>query len=199
MLIAAAEETQRGWGGPIALVVACLLFWLFVVVHRKITNPSPTPPDHGGTKAVGPAQRRFAISDTPAEIPRDTTADTGARPRDTIRDTRFPGRDTASPGPDTDADTAWWGRIVEVGGRRFRAAAHIARTGDSPPPEPERERDDFDDALDLVADEEPGTVEEWLERAAADGMTYGDMVRGAMDAYGISESSAKRRIRDMRA
>lgn len=194
MLIVAAGETQRGWGGPIALVVACGIFWLFVVVHRKITNPSPTPPAQGGVKAIGAGRTGFTpTGDTatrrpdPTRRPTDPRVDTGPPPRGTEPRRRDTGGSSADP---TD-DTAWYGRIVEAGGRRFRAAAHIARTGDSPPPEPVR--DDFDDALDLV---EPIDLDEWLGWAA--GLGYNERVRRGVARFGISESSVKRRIRDLR-
>jgi hypothetical protein len=137
MLTVAAEEVQRGWGGPVALVVACAIFWLFVVVHRKIKNPSPPPPVGPTTKPIAAGQRR----------PRPIVArpEPKSDPDAGLHETVFPGREAAD-------DNPWYGRIVEAGGRRFRAAAHIARTGESPPPE--APRDDFDDALDLLDESE---------------------------------------------
>lgn len=193
MLLSAAAPSAPadqpiGWAGPVALIVACGIFWVFVLVHRKITNPSPPPPARPGTKALERGHGR----DTASDLRPDTR-----RPElGTTRDTKFPGRDTTSPGPDTNADTSWYGRIVEVGGRRFRTAAHIARTGDSPPPEPER--DDFDDALDLAADDGPATAEEWLIQAHDKRVRYGVMVQVLVDDFGRSERSAKRDIADWR-
>lgn len=48
MLILASDEVQRGWGGPAALLAAVVLCALFVVVVRKIDNPSPTADEGGG-------------------------------------------------------------------------------------------------------------------------------------------------------
>jgi hypothetical protein len=182
LAVAAAADQEMGWGGPVAILIAFALFAGFVAMHRKITNPSPTPPGGADTTALEQGHDG------------DTTPDRGA---DTTRDTRFPRRDTTSPGTDTDADTTWYGPIVTLGGRRFRQVAHIVRTGDSPPPEPEP-ADDLGDMVELVADPPPATVEEWLARADAADMPYSDMVRGAIREYGVSDSTAKRRIREMR-
>jgi hypothetical protein len=210
VIAAAASEPQRGWGGPVALLAALALFWLFREIHqRKIINRSPTPPATADPKAITAGRARF----TPAGGTTTRRPDPTLRPRDPrrdptpgafdpgvdtdppLRETEFPGRDTEGPAPDPGTDT-WYGRIVESGGRRFRAAAHIARTGDSPPPEPEPEpRDDFDDALDLVAEPEPNHLDDWLEWAA--GLGYNERVRRAVARFGVSESKVKRRIRDM--
>jgi hypothetical protein len=190
---AASAEPQRGWGGPVALMVALALFWVFREVHRKITNRSPTPPAGGDPKAITAGPARFTPSTdvaTRRADPAPQRTDPGVDTDPPLRDTEFPGRDTGGPSADPGADT-WWGPIVERGGRRFRAAAHIARTGESPPPEPVR--DDFDDALDLV---EPDDLDEWLGWAA--GLGYNERVRRGAARFGISESSVKRRIRDLR-
>lgn len=196
MLLAAASEPARGWGGPIALVVAFVVFRLFALAYTKIKNPSPPPPPEGGSRQITAGRSRFAITDTPADPGPDPTADRPRRPAGPTRDTTFPGRDTASPGPDPTAGTSWWGPIVERGGRRFRAAVHIARTGESPPAEPEPARDDFDDALDLVAEPEPDDLDTWLGWAA--GLGYNERIRRAVARFGVSESSVKRRIRELR-
>jgi hypothetical protein len=137
MLIAAATEPQRGWGGPVALAAACLIFWLFTLAYAKIKNPSPPPPTGATPKPITAGQRK----------PRPIAAKPEPRvdPDPDLHETKFPSRQATD-------DNPWYGRIIEVGGRRFRAAAHIARTGESPPPE--RERDDLDDALDLVDESE---------------------------------------------
>ncbi|MEV6693354.1 hypothetical protein AB0M35_17980 [Micromonospora sp. NPDC051196] len=87
---------------------------------------------------------------------------------------------------DTSRDTTgWWGRIVERDGRRVRAAG--------PPP-------DRDEAvhLDLV-DEEPETIEDAIGRMLDRGCPYAEIVRQVMDEFEVSEATAKRRIRDVRA
>lgn len=139
MLLAAAAEPQRGWAGPVALVVAFVAFRLFVLAYTKIKNPSPPPPSAPTHKPITAGQRK----------PRPIAAKPEPRvdPDPGLHDTRFPSRDRGDESP-------WYGPIVEAGGRRFRAVAHIARTGESPPAEPEPARDDFDDALDLLDESE---------------------------------------------
>ncbi|MFC6017200.1 hypothetical protein ACFP2T_13410 [Plantactinospora solaniradicis] len=46
MLTIAAEQVDRGWGGPIGLLAAVAVFWGLVEAHRyfKIRNSSPTAP-----------------------------------------------------------------------------------------------------------------------------------------------------------
>jgi hypothetical protein len=45
VMASAGAEADRGWGGPIALAVGGLLFWIFTLIHAKIQNPSPTLED----------------------------------------------------------------------------------------------------------------------------------------------------------
>ena len=142
MLLAAAAEPSRGWGGPIALVVAFVVFRLFVLAYTKIKNPSPPPPATPTPKSITAGQRK----PRPIAVRPEPRVD----PDPDLHDTRFPDRGGEAKEP-------WYGPIVEAGGRRFRAAAHIAKTGDSPPPEltaPEPKRDDFDDALELLEEED---------------------------------------------
>jgi hypothetical protein len=206
IVLAAASEPQRGWGGPVALLAALALFWLFREYHqRKIINRSPTPPATGDPKPITAGRSRFTpVGGTTTRRPdptpqrrdprRDPTPDDDDPGVDTdppLRETTFPGRDTEGPAPDPGTDT-WYGRITERGGERFRAFVHVAQTGDSPPPEPVR--DDFDDALDLV---EPDTLDEWLEWAAGR-LGYNERVRRAVARFEISESKVKRRIRELK-
>ncbi|MCX4474797.1 hypothetical protein OOK41_31550 [Micromonospora sp. NBC_01655] len=97
----------------------------------------------------------------------------------------------ASDTDDTTRDTGWWGRIVEVGGQRVRATG--ARTA------PAREAD-VD--LDLDGDDEqdePETIEDVIDRLDFRGVPYAEIVATVMGGFRVSESTAKRRIRDTRA
>lgn len=145
MLIAAASEPQRGWGGPVALVVAVAVFYLFTLVYDKIKNPSPPPPGGAIPKTITAGQSKpRPIAARPEPV---------ATPQPGLHQTTFPGRKSTD-------DKPWWGRRITLpdGSTLVRSMAHIARTGESPPPEPdpepEPERDDFDDALDLLDESE---------------------------------------------
>jgi hypothetical protein len=98
---------------------------------------------------------------------------------------------------DTSADTDWWGRIEEHGGVRLRRFRAVLATGSSDLPE-----DDVDHDIDLaLADEEraPEKVEDLVDRLDRAGTGYMDIVRRLIADYGISEATAKRRVRDARA
>ncbi|WKU03766.1 hypothetical protein [Micromonospora sp. HUAS LYJ1] len=93
---------------------------------------------------------------------------------------------------DTTRDTGWWGRIVEVDGRRVRAGERKPA-----PADPEVDVD-----LDDVAEDEPEeqeTVEEVIGTMLDRGHGYADIVRTIQEEFDISEATAKRRIRDVRA
>jgi hypothetical protein len=152
MFTLAAESSSRGWGGPIALLVAVAAFTLFIGLHWlwKQHRGLPSPTGRGDTEP-GVNPQFNAVSDT----------------------------------DDTDRDTSWWGRIIEQDGRRVRAAG--------PPPERDEELD-----LDLV-DEEPETAEDVIGRMLDRGHPYVEIVRAVMDEFEVSEATAKRRIRDVRA
>lgn len=148
MFTLAAQEPQRGWGGPVALLIAVAAFIALATLHdawmRRRGLPSPTEgddPDDGVNPQVG------SVSDT----------------------------------SDTAGDPGWWGRIVERGGRRVRVAAPPA-----------------DDDVDLALDDEPETLEEAVARLDAEGVPYAEIVRRVMADFRVSESTAKRRIRDSR-
>lgn len=144
MLLAAASEPQRGWGGPVALVVAVGLFYLFTLAYAKIKNPSPPPPGGVTPKPITAGQRR----------PRPIAAKPEPRvdPDPELHETKFPNRDAAD-------DKPWWGRRIKLpdGSTVVRNIRHVARTGESPPPElpaPPPPRDDLDDALDFFDESE---------------------------------------------
>jgi len=99
--------------------------------------------------------------------------------------------------PTEPAEIGWWGRIVEVGGVRFRQVQQIMATGglEEPPK--------ADDDIDLPLDDEPEDdkqgekIEDYIARARHLGVQYNQIVRVVVDYYGVSESTAKRRIREV--
>jgi hypothetical protein len=97
--------------------------------------------------------------------------------------------------PGEPAETDWWGKIVEKGGVRFRQAKQIAATGSHVLPEP----DETDLPLDDDEGEDQGgeAIEEYVGRARDLGVAYNQIVRVVVDHYGVSESTAKRRIREV--
>ncbi|TDC42101.1 hypothetical protein [Micromonospora sp. KC213] len=91
---------------------------------------------------------------------------------------------------DTDRDTGWWGRIVEVGGRRVRAAeTRLLEVRDA----------EVDLDLDGTEPEEPETIEDVIGTMLDRGHAYAEIVRLVMEEFEVSEATAKRRIRDVRA
>ncbi|AYF30591.1 hypothetical protein CSH63_24735 [Micromonospora tulbaghiae] len=152
LTIAAAQEPARGWGGPVAILVAVAAFLLIAGVHyawqERQALRSPTDEDDTDT---GVNAQVSAVSDT----------------------------------DDTDRDTGWWGRIVEHRGRRIRVD-ELPR--------------DHDVDLDLAEPETaPETLETAVDRMDRQGVQYMDIVRRVMEVYGVSEATAKRRIREVRA
>jgi hypothetical protein len=109
------------------------------------------------------------------------------------------------PEPD-EPEVGWWGRIVEVGGVRYRQARQIAATGSHVLPEPEVQPEPPEDDIDLALDDEPEATEEvdepieaYINRALDLGIPYNQMVKVLMDHYAISKSTAKRRIGEVRS
>ncbi|MGW5556836.1 hypothetical protein ACWER9_06390 [Micromonospora sp. NPDC003944] len=68
VLLAATSEPDRGWGGPIAVLIAVVLFLLFIGI-QEYRDPSPTE-DEGSGVSVNPKVN--TVSDTD-----DTGRDTG--------------------------------------------------------------------------------------------------------------------------
>lgn len=97
-----------------------------------------------------------------------------------------------------DTEVGWWGRIVEIGGVRYRQAKQIMATG-SPELPPVGEGDDIDVPLDDDPgdDEDDESAMEYIARARGLKVPYNHIVRVVMDHYGLSESTAKRRIREV--
>lgn len=88
---------------------------------------------------------------------------------------------------DTDRDTGWWGKVFTLpDGRRVRRASPVDEM--------------VDDELDLALDgEQPETMDAAAAQMVADDRPYMEIVRHLMDEYGVSESTAKRAIRTVRA
>lgn len=179
MLYAAASaEPSRGWGGPIALVAAYLIFRVgqYVATRRgwiKIDNPSPPP--------ALPTAERVKVQSTVG---------------------------FTEPEPD-EPEEGWWGRIVEVGGHRYRQVRQVMATGshELPPDDDEPDEAGEDPAIDLALDDEPApegeeergeTIEEYIGRALGLGIPYNQIVKVLIDHYGVSRSTAKRRIGEAR-
>lgn len=97
--------------------------------------------------------------------------------------------------PTEPAEVGWWGRIVEVGGVRMRQAKQIMATGGLEDPAEDEPDDDVDIPLD---DEEQGEkIEEYIARARDLRVPYNQIVKVVVDHYGVSESTAKRRIKEV--
>lgn len=178
ILAAATAEPSRGWGGPIAILAAFAVFRMLMPGLRrlwdKIQNPSPTP-------ALPTAERVKA------------KATVGVTPNDT---------------PDTpEPEEGWWGRIVEVGGHRYRQARQVMATGSHElPPDDEPDAPAEDPEIDLALDDEqedkpdrPETVNEFITRVDTGNVSDGLIASAVMKRYGGSESTARRRIRSVRA
>lgn len=85
---------------------------------------------------------------------------------------------------DTKRDTGWWGRVITLPDGR-RARAHAA--------------EDVDDEVDVDLDDESETEEEAVARMLDDDVQYAEIVRCLRADFRVSEATAKRRIRDVRA
>ncbi len=158
-VIAAAQEAQRGWGGPLALLAAAAGLFALHVVVTKIRNPSPTPP-----------RGRGQIENPQVEV----------------------GSDPADPG----GDPGWWGRIVEENGVRVRKVQQVWRTGSSElPPAPD---DEPDGEVDLDLEDNALPIGAWM-LARDTGAGTNELIRTAAARYRVSESTAKRALREARA
>ncbi|MEU5950527.1 hypothetical protein ABZ793_34000 [Micromonospora sp. NPDC047465] len=90
---------------------------------------------------------------------------------------------------DTDRDTGWWGRLVTLpDGRRARTNVPATAIAD----------EELDLDLDAAEDEEE-TIEDVIDRLDFRGVPYVEIVATVMGQFRVSESTAKRRIRDARA
>lgn len=100
--------------------------------------------------------------------------------------------------PAEPAEIGWWGRIVEKGGVRYRQAKEIMATGGLAEPA-EGEGEDVDVPLDdePADDEQDEKIEEYIARARGLRVPYNQIVRVVVEYYGVSESTAKRRIKEV--
>lgn len=189
-----ATDQHRNWNGLIALAVAGLLFYFVVIPLGKWVRSKTSP--------------------TPLSI------GSGSRPK--VQATV--GVDTG----DTKVDTYDWGRIgyerraqikaVPAAKAGFRErlrlliehARQIAATGSHELPAPPGPgEDDVDLALEEPAPRRPAEaatevvarrqvpMEEYIGNAL-NVAPYSHIVKVCMDNYGVSESTAKRRIRELR-
>lgn len=154
-LAAAAAEPDRGWGGPLALLAAVIIFiaisqgWEWWQA-RKIDTSSPPLDDPDTMIGVNPQVR--TVSDT----------------------------------DDTDTDTIHeWGRVS-----RARQRMKVIRGWVWAPKEA------VDDVDQAGAEGVP--LEEFVAELDRAGVPYAQIVRRSMQHYGVSEATAKRRIRDAR-
>lgn len=149
MITLAAQDAPRGWGGPIALLVAAAIFVAYATLldawQRRREVHSPTEGDAPGVRVTPQAR---SVSDT----------------------------------DDTEPDTGWWGRIVVRNGKRIRASGPAVEV--------------VDEELDLALEE---TLEDAIARMEDEGVAYMEIVRQVMDEHRVSESTAKRAIREVRA
>jgi hypothetical protein len=174
MLFAAATaEPSRGWGGPLALLAAFVVFRMLMPGMRKlrdkIINPSPTP-------ALPTAERvkvKATVGVTPDE-PSEPEVGWWGRIRE-VGGERF-----------RQAEQVW------------RTGDHELPPDDDEPGEDPA----IDLALDdeEPEEEERGEpAEEYIARALDLGIPYNQIVKVLMDHYDISRSTAKRRIGEVRA
>jgi len=89
---------------------------------------------------------------------------------------------------DTSRDTGWWGRLTTLpDGRRVRVTGPVDEVDVDLDDEPDED------------DEEEETIEDVIDRLDYRGVPYVEIVASVMSEFRVSESTAKRRIRDARA
>jgi hypothetical protein len=177
MLLAAATEPARGWGGPAALLAAFLIFRVVVMpagrwVMSKIGNSSPTP-------ALPPAERVKA------------QATVGVTDDGSGSDAGWWGRIVEVGGV-----------RVRQAQQVWRTGSH-----ELPPADDGEDDDlDEDPEIDLALDEdepddedEGETVEQYIARARDLKLPYAQIVRVVMEYYDLTEPAAKYRIRKVDA
>lgn len=164
MMLAAAVEPERGWGGSVAILIALAAFYSYTQyrawwqARKEIDNPSP-PPRTGRGDSEDP-QVGDGVTD-------DDTSD--------VTDEEEPNR---------------WGltriRLAD-GSTLTRRAQAVWRTGSSRLPEDEV-------VAEGQGEEEVGgeTRAEYADRLVAAAARYSAAVDAIVRAYGVSERTAKR-------
>jgi len=170
MWAAAAAEQDRGWGGPVAILIAVGVFFAYTQFRewwqgrREIENPSPTPPGDG-------------VTDEDPQVEDGVTGD-----------------DTNDGASD---DTSWWGQRTRLadGSILVRRAAAVFRTGSSRLPEDDEQPAELvepePEGLDEVRGEKRA---EFADRLVASPVRYTDAVLAIRHTYQVSESTAKKAI-----
>lgn len=123
VVAASADDSPRGWGnllGLLAGIVGCYVIWRVDKWRQQKKDPAGDP---------SPTPPPALVSRETPQVARVSSHPSHAEPDETGEE--------------------WYGRIVHRGGRVFRTARHIVRTGESPP-----EWDD--DAPESGDDEAPG-------------------------------------------
>lgn len=113
---------------------------------------------------------------------------------------------------DDDGEGDWYGRIARRGHHYVRVAKHVARTGETPPPDDNPETDiepydppgecDIDLPLDGEQDQEPApsrrvqreTRERYVRRCLRDGAPRAQIVAGLQEHYRMSRAQAYRLV-----
>jgi hypothetical protein len=169
MLLAAATEPTRGWGGPAALLAAFLIFRVVVMpagrwVMSKIGNSSPTP-------ALPTAERVKAQATVGVTEDGSIGSDAG-----------WWGRIVEIGGVRARQAQQIW-----------RTGSHELPPADDPEESEAGEDPEIDLALD--DDDEGETVEEYITRARGLKLPYNQIVKVVMRYYDLTEPAAKYRIR----
>lgn len=191
MILTASAEPSRGWGGPLAILAAFVIFRVVVMpvglwVMGKIKSPSPPP--------ALPAGSRKKVQAT-VGVSRD-------EPR---RDRHYA---WGAIGYEQPGEIEPYEEPAERPGWRHRLAQarQVMTTGSHVLPEPDVEPEPPEDDIDLALDGEPEGVddepaepiEKYIDRALDLGIPYNQMVKVLIDHYGVSKSTAKRRIGEVR-
>jgi hypothetical protein len=174
---AASAEPARGWGGPVALLVAFLIFRIVVMpagrwVMSKIGNPSPTP-------ALPTAERVKA------------QATVGVTDDGSGSDAGWWGRIVEVGGV-----------RVRQAQQVWRTGSHELPPADDDEDDDLEEDPEIDLALDEDEPEDEGegeTVEQYIHRARDLKLPYAQIVRVVMEYYDLTEPAAKYRIRKVDA
>lgn len=167
MLAAAAQQSPRGWGGPIGLAVALTVFLSFVGLRDRAASgklwPSPPPGEEDAVDDGTQVRHRAGTTGT-------TSGTTGGTDRGGL-----------------------WGDL-----RQSLWATDSRRRDDV---DDDLGDDEDEDVVDEDADPGPAapeTAKEAITRMVAAQCRYADIVRYLRRTYGMSERTAKRRIRDVR-